>query len=100
MTLFTFAKLVPGKKPGEEQTLFIESPYGNYTITEKQLIDLLIEDNQMCEHCLDEGEISEDESDGEGHIMRGVGSRRCICKEPDHDADEDRDEEEDLSSSQ
>lgn len=92
MTLFTFAKLVPGKKPGEEQTLFIESPHGNYTITEEQLINLLIEDNQMCEYCHDEGEVSTDESDGEGHIMRGVGSRKCECKlsEPDDDrGDED-----------
>lgn len=89
--LFTFAKLVPGKKPGEEQTLFIESPYGTYEIKESQLINLLIEDGQMCEDCNDEGEVSTDESDGEGHIMRGVGSRKCICKipEPEDNRDDD-----------
>lgn len=87
--LFTFAKLSPGKKPGDPQTLFIESPYGTYTITEDQLINLLIEDNQMCEYCNDEGEVSTDESDGEGHIMRGVGSRRCECKAPDPDEGRD-----------
>lgn len=85
--LFTFAKLREGKKPGDEPTLFLESYHGTYEITQQQLIDLLVEDNQMCEDCHDEGEVSTDESDGEGHIMRGVGSQKCHCKSR-HDDDE------------
>lgn len=88
--LFTNAKLMPGKTPGDEPTLHIESYHGSYTITQKQLIDLLIEDGQMCEDCYDEGEVSTDESDGEGHIMRGVGTRKCHCKNRDED---DRDDD-------
>ena len=30
--------------------------------------------------CDGSGEISTDESDGEGHIMRGVGTQKCLCK--------------------
>ncbi len=73
----------------QEQYISLHSPNGTYKIMEDRLIDFLIEDGQMCEHCLDEGEISTDESDGEGHIMRGVGSRRCECKAPDPDAGRD-----------
>lgn len=30
--------------------------------------------------CDGSGEVSTDESDGEGHIMRGVGTRACRCR--------------------
>lgn len=30
--------------------------------------------------CDGSGEVSTDESDGEGHIMRGVGTATCRCK--------------------
>jgi len=33
-----------------------------------------------CEYCGGTGEVSTDESDGEGHIERGVGSQKCICQ--------------------
>lgn len=33
-----------------------------------------------CDECEDTGEVSCDESDGEGHIMRGVGTQKCICQ--------------------
>lgn len=35
---------------------------------------------EACELCLGTGEVSVDESDGEGHIMRGVGTRKCECR--------------------
>lgn len=88
--LFTNAKLVPGKTAYDEPTLHLEGINGSYEITQQQLIDLLIEDGQLCEDCYDEGEVSTDESDGEGHIMRGVGSQRCHCKSRDED---DRDDD-------
>ena len=45
----------------------------------------------VCAFCLGEGEYSTDESDGEGHVMRGVGTQKCHCKMPDED---DRDNQE------
>jgi len=40
---------------------------------------------EVCEFCYGEGEVSTDESDGEGHIMRGVGTQKCICRIEDGD---------------
>lgn len=47
---------------------------------------------EVCAHCLGEGEYSTDESDGEGHIMRGVGTQKCHCsiKEEEYDDQEER----------
>lgn len=44
----------------------------------------------VCEFCDGTGEVSTDESDGEGHIMRGVGSQPCICmhRDPDYTNDD------------
>lgn len=44
---------------------------------------------ERCSECLGTGEVSCDESDGEGHIMRGVGTQKCLCqiKEEDHDTE-------------
>lgn len=44
--------------------------------------------------CDGSGEVSTDESDGEGHIMAGVGTQKCRCviENQEHDADEDREE--------
>ncbi|QDP67622.1 MAG: hypothetical protein Tp172MES00d2C118482111_16 [Prokaryotic dsDNA virus sp.] len=36
---------------------------------------------ERCEDCKGEGEVAVDEDDGEGHIMRGVGIRKCHCQE-------------------
>ncbi len=37
--------------------------------------------NEVCAYCLGTGEESLDEDDGEGHLMKGVGSKKCIhCK--------------------
>lgn len=33
----------------------------------------------VCEYCEGTGEMACDEDDGEGHIMRGVGTTKCIC---------------------
>jgi hypothetical protein len=33
-----------------------------------------------CEICGDTGEVPCDEEDGEGHTMRGVSTRKCICR--------------------
>lgn len=38
------------------------------------------EDEELCEWCEGTGEVATDEDDGEGHIMRGVGTKKCICK--------------------
>ena len=35
----------------------------------------------VCAHCLGTGEVSTDESDGEGHTMVGVGTTSCPCQE-------------------
>lgn len=35
---------------------------------------------ERCEHCKGTGEVATDEDDGEGHIMRGVGTSKCICQ--------------------
>jgi len=42
--------------------------------------NLECEIEEACELCLGTGEVSVDESDGEGHIMRGVGTRKCECR--------------------
>jgi hypothetical protein len=33
----------------------------------------------VCKFCEGTGEVSVDESDGEGHIMKGTGTQKCIC---------------------
>lgn len=87
--LFTTATFKPGTEKHGEPVLHIEGYNGSYQIPQQLLVELLIEDGQMCEDCYDEGEVSTDESDGEGHIMRGVGTRKCHCKNRDED---DRDD--------
>lgn len=34
----------------------------------------------VCEWCEGTGEVATDEDDGEGHTMRGVGTKKCICQ--------------------
>ncbi len=34
----------------------------------------------VCGYCEGTGEVSCDEDDGEGHMMRGVGTQKCICQ--------------------
>ena len=46
-----------------------------------------------CEDCGGTGEISTDESDGEGHIMRGVGSKKCHCRIISQDNEDDQDKD-------
>lgn len=36
--------------------------------------------DQGCEFCGGTGVVSVDEDDGEGHVMRGTGSRKCVCR--------------------
>ena len=38
------------------------------------------QESSICMYCLGTGEVSVDESDGEGNIMRGVGTRKCECR--------------------
>lgn len=33
-----------------------------------------------CAECGGTGEVATDEDDGEGHIMRGVGTAKCECQ--------------------
>lgn len=33
-----------------------------------------------CAYCDGTGEVATDEDDGEGHIMRGVGTQKCVCQ--------------------
>ena len=33
----------------------------------------------VCEFCGGTGEVSFDESDGEGHFTQGTGTKKCIC---------------------
>jgi len=35
---------------------------------------------EVCDYCEGSGIIATDESDGEGHIMQGVGTAECICQ--------------------
>lgn len=42
---------------------------------------------EVCAYCLGEGEYSTDESDGEGHIMRGVGTQKCHCTKQEEEYD-------------
>ena len=37
-------------------------------------------EEDVCEYCRGSGEIPVDENDGEGHIMVGVGTQKCICQ--------------------
>lgn len=39
-----------------------------------------IEEEKECELCGGEGIVYIDEDDGEGHMMRGVAARACICR--------------------
>lgn len=43
---------------------------------------------EVCAYCLGDGEYSTDESDGEGHIMRGVGTQKCHCTIDEDDYDD------------
>ena len=47
-----------------------------------------LEEDEVCELCGGTGEITTDEDDGEGHIQRGVGTRKCICQ-IEHDEEEE-----------
>ena len=38
------------------------------------------EEEDKCEWCDGTGEVATDEDDGEGHLMRGVGTKKCICQ--------------------
>lgn len=51
-----------------------------YTVSAENIKDLLVARGDMCGECEDTGEIATDEEDGEGHTMRGVGTRKCPCK--------------------
>lgn len=53
------------------------------------LTELTAEEEEVCEFCGGTGICTFDESDGEGHWMRGTGSQTCICKVKD---DEEREE--------
>ena len=37
-------------------------------------------EDDVCGYCGGTGELACDESDGEGHIQRGVGIEKCICQ--------------------
>jgi hypothetical protein len=66
-------------------------PFNNDGTIVGEVLILSKEDEEamnVCEECGGTGEISTDEDDGEGHTMRGVGTRPCpLCKhkEPTED---------------
>ena len=39
----------------------------------------------VCADCGGTGEIAVDETDGEGHTMKGVGSQKCHCQIKDEE---------------
>ena len=49
----------------------------------KEAIAILkrINKQRVCIECKGTGEVRTDEDDGEGHIMRGVGTEKCICQQ-------------------
>lgn len=47
------------------------------------------EPDEECEFCGGEGFIAIDEDDGEGNTRKGVGSRRCICRDNFNEDDQD-----------
>ena len=57
----------------------IEDTDGNiYTISHPQLEQWLIEDGQLCEHCLGTGEVEEGQHDD-------IRTKKCICRTPDEE---------------
>ena len=46
----------------------------------KELVARKEQAEGVCEWCEGTGEVATDEDDGEGHIMRGVGTKKCICQ--------------------
>lgn len=49
-----------------------------------------VEEDEQCTMCDGEGVVAVDESDGEGHYMRGVGEQKCLCRLDDCNEDDDR----------
>lgn len=57
-------------------------------INERDVPNEAIVPIEVCADCHETGEVSMDEDDGEGHTMRGVGTRPCPCRaklEPEHE---------------
>lgn len=46
---------------------------------------------ETCGYCLGEGEVSCDERDESGNIMRGVGTQKCICRVKEQEYDNQQD---------
>jgi transcription elongation GreA/GreB family factor len=57
----------------EKMTNELEKEINRESLTEE-------EEESVCEFCGGTGIEITDEDDGEGHIMRGVGERKCICQ--------------------
>lgn len=53
--------------------------FGRYLATNGKRINCPHQE-EVCEWCEGTGEVATDEEDGEGHTMRGVGTRKCICQ--------------------
>ena len=76
---------------------FKENPYDDPQANEVNPIEIWVcskckkecEVEEVCAYCLGDGEYSTDESDGEGHIMRGVGTQKCHCTIEDDYDDQD-----------
>jgi len=51
----------------------------NEELIEDTLLDWNVEEGE-CAKCGGTGEVATDESDGEGNIMRGVGTAKCGCQ--------------------
>ena len=78
-------KMITLKIDNDEQTIFDQVLYMESIIDKLQNgftsgINWKIEGEEVCQECGGTGEVSEDETDREGNIMRGVGSRACACR--------------------
>lgn len=75
-------------QPISEDVVHIIGDEGEYTLTGKQIEELLIEDGQMCGDCHDTGEVTVDEAvyPDAGSPTAAIGTRKCHCQ--DHDPDE------------
>lgn len=65
---------------GADEMVIIDCEGKQYTLSKEEVEDALVANGQMCEFCLDEGEVSTDGTDSSGNIERGVNVQKCICK--------------------
>lgn len=73
---------IQNNRPHSMDILEIEDAEGNrYSLTDGEIEQMLIENGQLCEHCLGEGEVTAMERvwPNEPH-MAPIGTEKCICR--------------------